>query len=132
MPARSKRPSPPARMVELLAVEKERVLAEGRDVTRHDFEEAWAKCWNHMIAERAWPHATIHRRAWRSAMIATRSETRAAFVGDPTPFAFVTYRLVEAAEGMCVWLEPEQIPKALLAAIAYVESPEGEEIPRAA
>ena len=132
MPAKRKRPSPPARMVELLVAEKKRVLAQHGSVDRHDFEAAWDWCWAIMVTERAWPHATVHRRAWRTAMIATKSEMRAAFVGDRTAFAEVAYSLAIAAEGVCVWLEPEQIPSALLAAIAYVESPEGGDVLAAA
>lgn len=108
-------------MVELLAAEKRRLLAEGSGITRADFDEAWERCWEIMVLERAWPHATVHRRAWRQAMVATRRECRAAFVGDPTPFAFAAERLTEVAGGMCLQLSTEQIGKALLAAIAYVD-----------
>ena len=58
MPAPSKRPSPPARMVELLAAEKRALIAANGLVTRQDFEAAWAECWHVMVLERAWPHKT--------------------------------------------------------------------------
>ena len=86
MPAPSKRPSPPARMVELLTIEKRRLIDEKGTVTGEDFEVAWEACWEVMVTERAWPHATEHRRAWRSAMVACKPETRACFVGESTGF----------------------------------------------
>ncbi len=124
MPAPSKRPSPPARMVALLAAEKRRLLAENGHVTRRDFETAWEACWEIMVLERAWPHNTGHRRAWRQAQDETKAECCAAFLGEPTPFAAAAERLTEVAGGMCLQLAPEQVGRALLAAIAYVELPE--------
>lgn len=121
MPAPSKRPAPPARMVALLAVEKRRLLAEKGHVTRQDFEQAWAACWEVMVLERAWAHSTPRRRESRAALVATKSEVRAAFLDEPTAFAFATGRLASAADGMCLRLEPTQVPRALLEAIAYVE-----------
>lgn len=108
-------------MVALLAVEKKRLLSENGAVTRQDFEAAWERCWEVMVDERGWPHATIHRRAWKRAQKRTRREIRAAFLDEPTPFAFAAERVSEAASGMCLHLEPEQLGKALLAAMAYVE-----------
>jgi hypothetical protein len=114
-------------MVELLSMEKSRLIAENGTVTSHDFDAAWQLAWQVMVAERAWPHATKHRRAWRAAMLATRSEARAAFLGEPTAFAHVAERLSVAAAGMCVTIEAAQIPKTLLAAIALVETADGEQ-----
>jgi hypothetical protein len=108
-------------MVALLAIEKQRLRAEKGELDRRDFDAAWEACWGVMVAERAWPHATVHRRAWRQAMVATRRECRAAFLDQPTAFAFAADRLREVAGGMCLSLGPDQVGKALLAAIAYVE-----------
>lgn len=127
MPAPAKRPAPPARMVQLLADEKRRLLADKGRVTHRDFDEAWDRCWALMVTERAWPHATEHRRAWRAAMVATRSEARASFVGEPTAFAYAAGRLSIAAAGMCVVIAPAEIPKTLLAAIAMVETHDAEQ-----
>lgn len=120
MPPASKRPSPPARMVALLAAEKRRLLAEKGHVTRQDFDEAWAACYAVMVDERAWPHNTEQRRIWREVQDETKPECLAAFLDVPTPFAFAAGRMSEAAGGMCLRLEPEQVGRALLAAIAYV------------
>ncbi len=114
-------------MVELLAVEKARLLAERGEVTSQDFREAWAECWWVMILERAYPHATRHRRAWRAVLQSTKPEMRAAFLDDPTAFAFAAGRLTEGAGGMCLRLSPAQVPAALLAAIAYVQTLEDRE-----
>lgn len=108
-------------MVELLAAEKKRLIAENGEVTRQDFEAAWTACWETMKREHAWPHATADRRDWRRAQERTRREMRAAFLGEPTPFAFASSRVSEAASAMCLRLEPEQLGKAMLAAMAYVE-----------
>jgi phage/plasmid primase-like uncharacterized protein len=108
-------------MVELLAIEKRRLLSENGQVTRQDFSDAWERSWHTMVLERGWAHATKHRRSWRRAMVATRRECRAAFLGEPSAFAFAATRLTEVAGGMCLRLEPDQVGKALLAAIAYVE-----------
>lgn len=121
MPAPSKRPSPPARMVSLLAAEKKRLLGEKGHVTRQDFETAWDVCWETMQKEHAWAHATHARRSVRRAQIATRREVRAAFLDEPTPFAFAAERIAEAAGNMCLRLEPELLGRALLAAMSYVE-----------
>ncbi len=126
MPAPSKRPSPPARMVTLLAAEKKRLLAENGHVTRQDFETAWDVCWDVMVLERAWAHNTPQRRNWRHAQQMTKAECRAAFLDVPTPFATAAARLTEVAGGMCLQLEPEQVGKALLAAITYVDLPEAD------
>lgn len=126
MPAQSKRPSPPARMADLLAAEKHRMLAAGQELTVRDFEDAWARCWAIMVHERAWPHATVHRRAWRQVQVETKAECRAAFLGLPTPFATAVGRLAAAADKCGVDLEPGQLAKALLAAIVLVEIPEDE------
>lgn len=115
-------------MVQLLALAKYWLLIENGAVTRSDFDAAWEGCWEVMVDERAWPHATRHRRAWRKAMQVTRSEMRAAFLDQPTAYAFVAERITTAADAMCVHLEPDQIPTAMLAAHAYVRTPEGEEL----
>lgn len=126
MPRASTRPAPPARMVALLAVEKRRLLAEKGHVTRRDFDAAWAACWMVMVLERSWSHNTYNRRSTRAAMLATRSEVRAAFLDEPTAFSSAIGRLSSAASGMCLQLEPEQTMQALLATIAYVETGEGQ------
>lgn len=126
MPAQSKRPSPPARMAALLAAEKRRMLADGRELTVRDFEEAWAACWAVMVHERAWPHATVHRRAWRQVQARTKDEFRAAFLDAPTPFALAAGRLMSAADKCGEPLSSTQLSKALLAMIVLVELPENE------
>lgn len=108
-------------MVELLAAEKKRLIAEKGHVTRQDFDAAWSSCWEAMRREHSWPHATDQRREWRRAQQRTRREMRAAFLGEPTPFAFAAGRMSEAASAMCLHLDPEQLGKAMLAAMAYVE-----------
>ncbi len=111
-------------MVTLLTEEKRRLLKANGTVTSSDFRAAWDTCWEIMVLERAWAHQTSARRSSRGAMLSTRSEYRAAFLDEPTSFSFAVGRLSEAAAGMCLHLEPEQIPRALLAAIAYAETPE--------
>jgi hypothetical protein len=86
-------------MVELLAVEKRRLLAEHGRVTVEDFEVAWVECWAVMRSERAWPHATVHRRAWRKAMNeALKPEARACFLGEPTGFQRYIGALADAMD----------------------------------
>jgi hypothetical protein len=114
-------------MVSLLAVEKRRILSERGRVTRQDFEAAWDKCWWMMVLERSWPHASCHRRSWRIVQGATKAEFRAAFLDAPTAFSHATARLGTAASGMCLRLAPAQVPAALLAAIAYVQTVEDAE-----
>jgi hypothetical protein len=76
-------------MVELLVDAKRDLLHRQGFVTVEDFEAAWAEAWATMVAERAWPHATTHRRQWRSAMkTAMKPEARACFLGQPTAFQF--------------------------------------------
>lgn len=108
-------------MVQLLAAEKRRLIVANGHVTRRDFDEAWERCWDMMRKEHAWAHATHERRSVRRAQRSTRRELRAAFLDEPTPFAFAAQRISEAASGMCLQLEPEQLGKAMLAAMAYVE-----------
>lgn len=108
-------------MTELLAADKRRLLAEHGDVTLRDFEQAWAASWEVMVLEHAWPHATVHRRGWRTAMLATRSELRAAWLGQPTAFAFAVERLSDAAGAP---LEPERVPKVILAVMGYTAVPD--------
>ncbi len=108
-------------MVELLAAEKKRLIAERGEVTLDDFRRAWDECWEVMVLERGWAHATRIRRAWRAAQDETREECCAAFLDVRTPFAVAAQRLSEAAGGMCLRLEPEQVGRAMLAAMAYVE-----------
>ncbi len=110
-------------MVALLAAEKKRLLAENGHVTRQDFETAWEACWEVMVLERAWAHNTPQRRNWRAAQDETKAECCAAFLDVPTPFAFAAERISSAASGMCLRLAPEQLGRALLAAITYVELP---------
>jgi hypothetical protein len=108
-------------MTELLAVEKRRLLAECGSVTLHDFEDAWTLSWEVMVVEHAWPHATAHRRGWRTAMLATRSELRAAWLGQPTAFASAVERLSDAAG--CA-LEPDRVAKVMLAVMEYTAVPD--------
>lgn len=99
MPAHSKRPSPPARMVELLGLEKKRLLSKGIVIVDADFDLAWEVCWGIMVTERAWPHATAHRRAWRRAMEeAMKPEARACFLDIPTGFHRYVGALAEAMD----------------------------------
>jgi hypothetical protein len=87
VPARSTRPSPPARMVALLAERKRDLLVLGVPITEAHFVEAWDVSWAIMVTERAWPHATVERRAWRKAMReALYPEARACFLGQTTGF----------------------------------------------
>lgn len=104
-------------MVELLAAEKRRLLAENGMLTGEDFETAWCECWMVMVSERAWPHATEHRRHWRVAMIATKSEMRAAFLGQPTSFATLATGFTVAARRLRVELTAEDLPTVILGAI---------------
>jgi len=111
-------------MVELLSVEKRHLIAEHGHVTHRDFRDAWDRSWTQMVIERAFPHATVHRRNWRRALVGTQPEFRAAFLDEPSAFSFAAARLSEAAEGMCLHLEPAQLGTAILAAVGYVEGPE--------
>jgi hypothetical protein len=108
-------------MTDLLAADKRRLLAEHGYVTLHDFEQAWAQSWEVMVLEHAWPHATVHRRGWRTAMLATRSELRAAWLGQPTAFAVAVERLTDIAPGP---LDLERVPKILLACMGYTAGPD--------
>lgn len=108
-------------MVALLTIEKRRLLASHGTVTRRDFDEAWERSWRTMVLERSWAHSTRYRRASRQAMVATRREYRAAFLDEASTFSFAATRLQDAAANMGLPLAPEQISRALLAAIAYVE-----------
>lgn len=82
MPAHPKRPLPTVRMVELLANEKRELLKVKPLLTPFDFALAWERCWQQMVTERAWPHATVERRGWRRAMEeAMYPEARACFIG---------------------------------------------------
>lgn len=86
-------------MVQLLAIEKRRLLDVQGFVTDADFEVAWDACWAVMVTERAWPHATAHRRAWRKAMReALRPEARACFLGQPSGFQRWAGALAEAID----------------------------------
>lgn len=86
-------------MVALLAVEKKRLLAEKGKVTIEDFEACWDLCWAIMVTERAWPHATAHRRAWRAAMEqAMKPEAAACFIGVPSGFQRYVGALAEALD----------------------------------
>jgi hypothetical protein len=110
-------------MTELLGEHKRRLLAEPEhgDVTLREFDEAWAASWEVMVLEHAWPHATAHRRGWRSAMLATRSEARAAWLGQPTPFALAVERLSDAAGAP---LGPDRVPKVLLSLFEFTALPD--------
>lgn len=104
-------------MSELLLEAKERLIAEAGEVTDADFEREWDGAWETMVAERAWPHASIHRRQWRAAMIATKSEARAAFVGRETNFSRVAQALLAAAPGVDVQITYKELPVVMAGAI---------------
>ena len=108
-------------MVELLAVEKRRLLAEKGQLTSADFRLAWDACWGIMVLERSWAHNSYLRRSVRGAMLATKPEVRAAFLDERTAFADAVAGLSGVAARLCLRLDPAQIPHALLAAIAHVE-----------
>lgn len=99
MAARRKRPTPPARMVELLTEAKARLLAEGVTLTVEVFDREWDAAWRLMVTERAWPHATEHRRQWRAAMRDTRSEFQAAFLGVETAYSTWQDEVLRGIEG---------------------------------
>ncbi len=109
-------------MVALLSVEKRRLLEQNGTVTHEDFRRAWLVCWEVMVDERAWAHATYYRRSSRAQMLATRQEARLAVLDVPSAFATATGELSKAASSMCLRLSSEQQPQALLAAINYVET----------
>ena len=117
MPARSDRPSPPARMVELLAVRKRELLDHGVELTRSEFDAAWNDAWVIMTAERAWAHATEHRRGSRIAMVSTRSEYRAAFLDQPTAFSTLAVGLTTAGKRLRVTVTTDDLPTVILGAI---------------
>jgi hypothetical protein len=111
-------------MVTLLADWKRCIrTVDQRDPTMEDFRRAWDRSWEIIVLEKGWAHNTPLRRAMRQIQDETKEECAAAFIDVPTPFSFAAHRLSEVAGGMCLRLEPEQIGKALLAAIAYVELP---------
>ncbi len=129
MPPASKRPSPPARMVELLAAEKKRLIDEGRapsTLSVCDFNAVWERCWEVIVLERGWAHATRLRRSMRQSQDETKEECCAAFLGKPTPFGVVATRLAEIAERCGVDLAPEQVGRALLASIVFVDLHQGD------
>lgn len=104
-------------MAELLGEAKRRLQAEQPEITAEDFEREWDAAWALMIAERAWPHATVDRRQWRAAMIATRSEVRAAFLDRPTMFGTLARSLTVAAMRWHIDLTPEELPRVIIGAI---------------
>lgn len=106
-------------MVELLTIEKRRLLAEHGRVTRQDFEEAWERSWELMRVEHAYPHATPHRRGWRKAMNASRGEYRAAFLDRRSGFGLVAAQITGAALRGHLSPTPVEMAKAVLAATAY-------------
>lgn len=128
MPAPSKRPSPPARMVELLADWKRILLdVDQRELTMEDFRRAWERCWEIIVLEHGWAHATRLRRSMRQVQDETREECCAAFLDLPTPFAAAAARMDEIATSAGVTLAPAQLGRALLASIVLVELPEGDD-----
>lgn len=113
-------------MTELLIAEKRRLLAANGDVTRQDFETAWAACWMRMVLAHEFPHDTQERRGWRQAMQATKSETRAAFLGQPTAFSEATERLSKAAGRSRVTITTDDLPAVMTA--AYVLAHDDDEL----
>lgn len=39
-----------------------------------DFDKAWEAAWDAMCHERAWPHSTRYRHAWKAALVGLRDE----------------------------------------------------------
>jgi hypothetical protein len=116
-------------MVELLADAKRDLLERGVELTPRVFERAWAEAWEVMIAERAWPHATEHRRQWRAAMIAAKGEMRAAFLGRPTMFARISESLLAAGARLEVEMQASDLPLAFQGAIRAYGATLPEEAP---
>lgn len=104
--------------VELIALAEREDLPVEDVLTPRAFQVAWTAAWEVMVEERAWPHATEHRRQWRAAMIACKGEMRAAFLGRPTTFARIAEALTAAGERMEVDVTVEDLPRAFLGAIA--------------
>lgn len=67
------------------------------------FEAAWDRSWQVMVTERAWPHATQRRREGRRALIETKPEFRACFLGLPTAFQ----RYADAIRALAADEDPE-------------------------
>lgn len=63
------------------------------------FAAAWERCWNRMVTEKAWPHATTERRSWRSAMVTARPEYLACWLGVETGFSRYVEALAAAIAG---------------------------------
>lgn len=126
MAAHRKRPTPTVRMVELLREAKDRLLAETGKVTPEDFDREWEAAWALMVAERAFPHATEHRRQWRAAMLSTKSEARASFLDRPTTFSRLAASLTAASSRLHIALESEELPRVIIGAIQAGYSIAGE------
>jgi hypothetical protein len=116
-------------MADLLLERKLRLLADGVELTRQAFEAAWAEAWEVMVAEKAWPHATEHRRQWRSAMISCKAEMRAAFLDQPTMFAQISDALLAAGVRMEVDMQVSDLPRAFIGAICSYGATDPEEAP---
>lgn len=95
MPFPRTRPLPCSRIVELLAEAKRVQLAQTGTVTQDDFDRAWEQALAVMRTEKAFPHATEHRRQWHAALEATRPEFEACFLGRSTPFGFWSVAIIE-------------------------------------
>lgn len=129
MAAHRKRPIPSARMADLLVDAKRELLDQGVDLTPRVFDAAWRRAWEAMVEERAWPHATEHRRQWRSAMIACKSEMRAAFLDVETPYSRISETFVKASERVEVDLTPADMPRAFIGAITAYGATDPSEAP---
>jgi hypothetical protein len=116
-------------MADLLLERKVRLLDDGVELTRHVFEAAWCEAWEVMVAEKAWPHATEHRRQWRAAMISCKTEMRAAFLDEPTMFARISDALMAAADRMEVDMRLTDLPPAFIGAIRAYGATDPEEAP---
>jgi hypothetical protein len=116
--AHRKRPLPAVRMTDLLVACKRELLDAQVELTPRVFEVAWTDAWETMIGERAYPHATEHRRQWKAALLACKSEMRAAFLGAPTPFGRLADALSAASVRMEVEMTVADLPRAFLGAIA--------------
>lgn len=129
MAAHRKRPIPPDRMASLLLDRKIALLDDDVELTRAVFEVAWADAWEVMVAEKAWPHATEHRRQWRAAMITCKAEMRAAFLDEPTMFARISEALLAAGARMEVDMQVSDLPKAFIGAVCAYGATNPEEAP---
>jgi hypothetical protein len=130
--AHRKRPLPACRMADLLAQRKRELLDAEVELTPRVFEQAWAECWELMIGERAYPHATEHRRQWKATLIACKSEHRASFLGRATPFGRLADVLMAAAARQEIEMSPADLVRAILGAVGAYGATGDDEAPEVA